>query len=116
MACNTDDIAHVQRPKQSVNVFADPILLDVDLQASTAVLNMKERSFAHAPNGHNTASDSNILRRRSQFFRIGRGEIIKDFRRRVRRLEVVGIYDRPGRLEFRELLFSDFDLLAIIFA
>ena len=98
MAGDADDIAHVQGAKQPVDFFAYAILLDINLQTPAAILQMKKRGFAHAPQRHDPSRDVQILRRAGQLFIAGAGKCIDNFRSGVCRFEIVRIHAEPAAL------------------
>ena len=49
ISCHADDVADIENLVQLVCLFADRILLYVDLQALSVLEQVKESCFAHAP-------------------------------------------------------------------
>ncbi len=55
-----DDVADIQKFIQRINLLADRVFLDVDLQAFPVLGEMKKACFAHAPVGPDASGDAHF--------------------------------------------------------
>src|SRR5690348_912216 len=90
IALHADDIANVEQRIERKIIFRDGILLDVNLKASTVLLQMCESGLSHTTQRLNAACNSHF-HAVTQLFSRSRRVFCKDLRNGVRELERLSI-------------------------
>src|SRR5512133_53119 len=104
VSLDADKVAGVEQLEEREAVFADFILLDVDLQLSATLRQVSESGLAHQANRRDAAGNADFHARALELFRRFRRVLGQDLRNLVRGLVLVGITLLTERLDLRELL------------
>src|SRR5215472_15423921 len=96
---HADNVTIVERLEKFEIALRNGIFLDVDLQALTVLLHVREAGLAHEPLGHHAPRDADARLRAQLFRRLG-AMCVEDFRYGVRAIVTAAVGPEPQRLDF----------------
>src|SRR6185312_1559207 len=107
VSADADVVANVEQLVELETLVADGVLADVDLEAHTALLKLREPRLALLANGHYAPRDGDAGARGFEVFGGGVVVAAANGRQRMRGRKRVGIGALAQRLNLLQLIFAE---------